>query len=121
MSARSSLTAMPAGLRDLPGWLEAAEGFAAVVDGLLCAQAATVDGAWNSSASLVAATLALRAPATLVVILAHPRDLDDWAGDIHSFNELPVTVFPAWDALPTAETIIDEIGGQRLRVLRQLE
>src|SRR5205085_375678 len=30
-------------------------------------------------------------------------------------------VFPAWDALPTADTVLDEIGGQRLRVLRQLD
>jgi hypothetical protein len=45
---------MPAGLQDLPGWLEAAEAFSAVVEGLLRAQSATVDGAWNSSAALVA-------------------------------------------------------------------
>ncbi len=54
-------------------------------------------------------------------MLAHPRDLDDWAGDIQSFSGLQSTVFPAWDALPTADTVIDEIGGQRLRVLRQLD
>jgi transcription-repair coupling factor (superfamily II helicase) len=112
---------MPAGLQDLPRWLDAAEGFGAVVDGLLRGQAATIDGAWNSSAALAAATLALRAPATLLIVLAHPRDLDDWAGDIHSFSGLQSSVFPAWDALPTADTVIDEIGGQRLRILRQLD
>src|SRR4051812_29166660 len=112
MPAPSALTQMPAGLQDLPRWLEAAEGFAAVVDGLLRAQAATIDGAWKSSAALVAATLGLRAPATLLVVLAHPRDVDDWAGDILSFSGLHAGVFPAWDALPTAETVVDEIGGQ---------
>jgi transcription-repair coupling factor (superfamily II helicase) len=112
---------MPTGLQDLPRWLEAAEGFGAVVEGLLHGQAATIDGAWNSSAALAAATIALRAPATLLIVLAHPRDLDDWAGDIHSFSGLQSSVFPAWDALPTADTVIDEIGGQRLRVLRQLD
>jgi transcription-repair coupling factor (superfamily II helicase) len=112
---------MPAGLQELPRWLEAAEGFAAVVEGLLRAQAATIDGAWSSSAALVAATLGLHAPATLLVVLAHPRDLDDWGGDILSFSGLHVGIFPAWDALPTADTVVDEIGGQRLRVLRQLE
>jgi transcription-repair coupling factor (superfamily II helicase) len=121
MPARASLTGAPAGLLELPDWLEAAEGFAAAAEALARAQAATIDGAWNSSASLVAATLGLRAPATLLVVLAHPRSLDDWAGDIFSFSGQQTTVFPAWDALPTADTVIDEIGGQRLRVLRQLE
>ena len=121
MPARAELTGMPAGLAELPDWLEAAEGFPAVVEGLLRAQAATIDGAWNSSASLVAATLGRQAPATLLVVLAHPRSLDDWATDILSFAGIHVGVFPAWDSLPTADTVIDEIGGQRLRVLRQLE
>src|ERR1043166_6753167 len=121
MPARAELTGMPAGLAELPDWLEAAEGFPAVVEGLLRAQAATIDGAWNSSASLVAATLGRQAPATLLVVLAHPRSLDDWATAILSFAGIHVGVFPAWDSLPTADTVIDEIGGQRLRVLRQLE
>src|SRR6516162_2651277 len=121
MPARAELTGMPAGLAELPDWLEAAEGFPAVVEGVLRAQAATIDGAGNSSVSLVAATLARHAPATLLVVLAHPRSLDDWATDILSFSGIHVSVFPAWDALPTADTVIDEIGGQRLRVLRQLE
>src|SRR5437763_3047636 len=121
MRGPSSPAQMPVGLQDLPRWLEAAEGFGAVVDGLLRGQAATIDGAWNSSAALAAATLALRAPATLLVVLAHPRDLDTWADDIRSFSGLDAAVFPAWDALPTADTIIDEIGGQRLRMLRHLD
>ena len=118
MSARAALTGMPAGLQDLTAWLEAAEGFPAVVEGLLRAQAATIDGAWNSAASLVAATLGRKAPGTLLVVLAHPRSLDDWASDILSFSGLHVGVFPAWDSLPTADTVIDEVGGQRLRVRR---
>ncbi len=61
MRAPSTPVHMPAGLQDLPRWLEAAEGFSAVVEGLLRAQAATIDGAWNSSAALAAASLGLRA------------------------------------------------------------
>src|SRR6202011_1155835 len=76
---------------------------------------------WKSSAALAAAALGLHAPATLVVVLAHPRDLDSWAEDLVSFGGLRPLIFPAWDALPTAETVLDEIGGQRLRLLRQLE
>ncbi len=84
-------------------------------------QAATVDGAWNSSAALVAATLGLKTPKTLLIVLAHPRDLDAWAADLVSFTGMRPLVFPAWDALPNTETVLDEVGGQRLRLLRQLE
>src|SRR5262245_46528218 len=104
MRAPSLPAQMPAGLQELPRWLEAAEGFGAVVEGLLRAQAGTIDGAWNSSASLTAATLGLHAPATLLVVLAHPRDLDAWAADIRSFSGLDAAFFPAWDALPSADT-----------------
>jgi transcription-repair coupling factor (superfamily II helicase) len=116
-----SLAHPPASLQELPQWLEAGEGFATMLEALARRHAATVDGCWNSSASLVAATLALRAPQTLLVVLAHPRDLDFWAQDIASFAGMRPVVFPAWDALPTAETVLDEIGGHRLRLLRQLE
>src|SRR5581483_11123028 len=111
----------PARLQDLPQWLEAGEGFAAVLEALARRHAATVDGCWNSSAALVAAALARHAPQTVLVALAHPRDLDFWAQDLVSFAGLRPLIFPAWDALPTAETVVDETGGQRLRVLRQLE
>lgn len=83
--------------------------------------AATVDGAWRSSASLVGATLGLHVPGTLCIVLAHPRDLDAWDEDLASFSGLRPVTFPAWDALPGPETLLDEIGGKRLRVLRQLE
>ncbi len=111
----------PADLRDLPRLLEGAEGFSAVLDALQRGRAATVDGAWNSSAALVAAALALRAPQTLLVVLAHPREVDFWIEDLYCFSGLRSNVFPAWESLPTAETVLDEIGGRRLRLLRQLE
>lgn len=121
MSIGSATSELPAHLTALPRWLEGTEGFSALVQALLAGQAATVDGAWNSSASLVAGTLATRVPGTLLVVLAHPRDLDAWEADLHSFTGIHSTIFPAWDALPTADTVLDEIGGKRLRVLRHLE
>src|SRR4051812_49034578 len=121
MAAPSSLTSLPESLRDLPRWVEAGEGVAAVVASLQKGHAGTPGRPWNSSAPPAAAALGLRAPATLLIVLAHPRDLDAWGADLHFFSGLHPVVFPAWDEMPSADTVVDEIGGQRLRVLRALE
>jgi transcription-repair coupling factor (superfamily II helicase) len=108
-------------LQDLTRLIQTTEGFHPLVAALKNGRAATVDGAWGSSGALVSAALALHAPQTLLLVLAHPRDVDLWAEDLHSFAGLRPIVFPAWDALPTKETVLDEIGGQRLRILKQFE
>src|SRR5262249_59430394 len=48
-------------------------------------------------------------------------DLDGWTEDLASFSGVRPLVFPAWDNLPGESTVIDEVAGQRLRVLKQLE
>src|SRR5262245_47690807 len=111
----------PDTLRDLPKWVEASAEFAPIAKALAAGRAATIDGAWKSAASLSAATLLGRCPKTLLIVLAHPRELDNWAEDLVSFTGERAHVFPAWDQLPGAETVIDDIGGSRLRMLRQLE
>ena len=121
MSIGSATTALPTRLQDLPRWLEGTEGFSALLQALQQAQSGTVDGTWNSSAALVAATLGAHVPRTLLIVLAHPRDVDTWDEDLLSFGGVRSVTFPAWDSLPTGETVIDEIAGKRLRVLRQLE
>src|SRR5262249_39481639 len=69
-----------------------------------------------------AATLAQQVPQTLLVVIAHPRDLDAWSTDLLSFSGIHPVIFPAWDNLPTDRDVgLDETAGQRLRVLKQLE
>jgi transcription-repair coupling factor (superfamily II helicase) len=121
MTTGSGTSVLPEALQDLPRWLEGTRGFSALLQSLQRGHAATVDGSWKSSAPLVAATLGLQVPKTLLVVLAHPRDLDSWDEDLLSFSGLRAATFPAWDALPGADTVLDEIGGKRLRILRQLE
>src|SRR5260370_253732 len=94
---------LPSDLKELLPWLEAGEGFAPVLKALKKGQAATIDGTWHSAAALAAGTLAMHAPATLLVVLAHPRDLDSWAEDLASFTGIAALVFPAWDSLPNKE------------------
>jgi transcription-repair coupling factor (superfamily II helicase) len=111
----------PSSLSELPAWLEASDGFAPLVDALKQGRAVTVDGTWNSSAALVAATLGRHAPRTLLVVLAHARSLDPWSEDLFHFTGQRPTLFPAWDAMPDADTVFDEVGSQRMRVLKQLD
>jgi transcription-repair coupling factor (superfamily II helicase) len=108
-------------LKDLTRIVQATEGFHPLVAALKNGRGATVDGAWGSSAALVTAALGLHAPRTLLTVIAYPRDLDGWLEDLASFAGLRPVVFPAWDNLPSADTVVDEVAGQRLRVLKQLE
>ena len=57
-------------LKDLTLAFQNAEGFPPVVAALQSGRAATVDGAWNSSAALAAAALGLNAPHTLLIVIA---------------------------------------------------
>jgi transcription-repair coupling factor (superfamily II helicase) len=107
-------------LTDLTRLLEAAEGFGAVVAALRAGHSGAVDGAWGSSAGLTAAALGLLAPRTLLVVIAHPGDLDAWSDDLASFTGQRPAVFPAWAGRPGERLALDEVAGQRLRVLQQL-
>jgi transcription-repair coupling factor (superfamily II helicase) len=123
-----------AGLTDLTRLVQRAEGFHPLVAALKNGHGATVDGAWGSSASLSAAALGLHAPRTLLIVIAHPRDVDFWSDDIETLAGQKPIVFPAWESLPQAGKFnsqnpdtpfdetggVDEIAGQRLRVLKML-
>lgn len=108
-------------LQAIPALLDAAEGFPALVEALQAGRAGTIDGAWNSAAALAVAALGRHASGSILVVLAHPRDADAWVDDLFTFTGDKAVTFPAWDALPSAETVLDEVGGQRLRVLRMLQ
>jgi transcription-repair coupling factor (superfamily II helicase) len=117
-------TAAPAleHLSDLVPFLQSSGGYRDLLVALREGRAGTVDGAWGSSAPLALAALGGQCPGTLLIAIAHPRDLDAWATDLTSFYGTSPLLFPAWDSLPSADSDqVDEIGGQRLRVLRQLE
>jgi transcription-repair coupling factor (superfamily II helicase) len=107
-------------LKDLTRIVQNVEGFHPLVAALQNGHGGTVDGAWGSSAALVTAALGLQAPRTLVVVIAHPRDLDGWIGDLTTFAGLVADVFPAWDTLASDRSLMDEVAGQRLRLLKRL-
>jgi transcription-repair coupling factor (superfamily II helicase) len=118
---RTSRPPAPASLNDLTSVLKTAEGFQGLLGALKQGHGATVDGAWGSSAALTAAALGLEAPRTLLVVIAHPRDTDSWVEDVATFAGVRPVVFPAWENLHGADTVVDELAAQRLRLLRQLQ
>jgi len=103
----------------LVGCLERQENFAEVVRSLREGHAATLDGVWGSSCALVAASLAVHAPATLVVVCPQVDQVDDLADDLALFTQLASERFPAWESLD--REIHDETFGQRLHLLKRLQ
>jgi transcription-repair coupling factor (superfamily II helicase) len=123
-------------LRDLTGLVREAAGFGAIRDALRAGRSATIDGAWGSAASLTAAAIAQDSPATLLVVLAHSGDVDDFAGDLAGFAGIRPEVFPAGppprrapeatpragddELAPRPASRLDEAAGARLRLLKRL-
>src|SRR5438067_7927676 len=121
MSRKTARSGTLDNLTDLTRLVQSAEGFPALTFALKNGHGGSVDGAWGSSAGLAAAAFGLHAPKTLAVVIPFPRDVDGWTDDLAGFSGLRPVLFPAWDTLPSDLTVLDEVAGQRLRVLRQLE
>ncbi len=112
--------ALVADLKDLTRLIQRAPGFPEIIAALRNGKSATVDGAWGSASALIAAALGLHAPSTLVAVLAHVGDVDDFRDDVATFAGVTPEVFPAWDRLPREMNAADEIFGRRLRVAKKL-
>jgi transcription-repair coupling factor (superfamily II helicase) len=108
------------GLADLPRLIQAAEGFAPLAQGLRAGLSGAVDGAWGSSAALAVAALAIEAPSSVLIVIAHPGDLDPWAADIASLAGNRPVEFPAIEGLPDESKRFDAAIGERLRVVQRL-
>ncbi|HWA98866.1 MAG TPA: CarD family transcriptional regulator, partial [Pirellulales bacterium] len=104
----------------LVGTVFDAEGFDAVATSLRAGHGATLDGVRGSASALVAAALAERCSSTLVVVCAHPGDIDDFVDDLAVFTPRAALKFPAWEALDAECKFGDELCGDRLRALKSL-
>ncbi len=121
LKAPSTSVSNPArGLKDLTRQVQRAEGFPEVLAALKNGRSATIDGAWGSAGPLAAAALGLHAPKTLLIVLAHVGDLDDFRDDVATFAGINPEVFPAWERPPREVAPGDEVFGRRLRMLRAL-
>src|SRR5271165_4063160 len=121
LPAHVTPTAAPAlEFKDLTRQIQRASGFPEALAALKNGRAATIDGAWGSAAGLVSAALGLHAPTTLVIVLAHISDVDDFRDDVAVFAGITPEVFPAWEKLPREQDASDEVFGKRLRVISRL-
>src|SRR5262249_44751150 len=91
--------------------------FSAILLALESGRGASIDGAWGSAAALATSALAHQAPGPIVVVVAHPRDIDGWLDDLRSFGIVLPEVFPALENRPTEGAPVDETARQRLRLL----
>lgn len=107
-------------LRELAAQLERHSGFAQVLESLARGDGGTLGGVWGSSCALAAAAIGHSAPAPLVIVLPHARDLDRFCDDLALFTEANAVQFPAWESDAGERVLHDEIYGQRLRVLKTL-
>lgn len=121
MSKPQVATQKPVQLVHLPGLVAQHAGFAAVVESLQSGNSATLDGVWGSSRALVAAALAAEAPGPLVVVCPHQGDIDELVNDLSLFTDDKPERFPAWESERGEQVVYDEIYGDRLRLLKQLQ
>ena len=105
-------------LLQLVGCLQREAGFAEVVESLQEGHAATLDGVWGSSCALVAAALAVHAPATLLVVCTQIAQVDELSDDLALFTPLRPARFPAAESFDRATQ--DEVFGERLQLLKAL-
>ena len=104
--------------------LDAHRGFADVIAALREGHGGTIGGTWGSASALaVAAVAKARATeaGTLVVVLPHAAEADDFVDDVALFSNLPALLLPAVESLgeddgPTG----DPADAERLAVVKRL-
>ncbi len=120
MTTRADEATAQGRLLDLVDQIDRQEGFAEVVSSLAEGDAATLDGVWGGSLALVAAALAHRVPATLLVVCPFPDQVDELLDELALFTPHTAERFPAWETMPEEWVAHDTTFGDRLRILKRL-
>lgn len=107
-------------LESLATQLEQIEGFAGVLASLTAGHSGTLGGVWGSSCALVGATLGRHCPGALVIVAPRGATMDTLADDLSLFTTLPIARFGAAETDSTPHGVVDQIAGERQRLLKQL-
>jgi len=111
---------LPNSFDQLPDLVAGLPGFDGVIKGMEKGRAATIDGVYASSAALVIAALASKCQGTLLVALAHVRDMEAMASDLESFTGKAPTLLPITGSLP-GDTRLDREHRERLALISSLK
>ena len=114
------MDAAPTTLPGLTRVFRTAEGIEAVAASLRAGGAGTIDGAWGSSAGLAVATLVEHSPGPVLVVIAHPGDVEGWSNELASFCPHRPVLFPAFESWPPDLSKFDDTPRKRLRLVQQL-
>lgn len=106
--------------RQLPQRLHSVANFAEALTTLQAQGQVTFDGVWGSSCALLAATLVEHAPGPVVLVCPKLADVDSLVEDYMLFSASPGTRFPAWENELSERVAVDDIAGDRMRLLKQL-
>lgn len=107
-------------LMGLVGHLSEQDGFEGVIRELKMGHAGTFDGVWGSSCALLAAALAHHCWRTLVVVCPAADLADDLLDDFSLFSKLTPERFPALEGVSGDRLLLDEVFGERIRLLKRL-
>ena len=104
--------------------LDAHRGFADVVAALREGHGGTIGGTWGSASALAVAALAKARSTeagTLVVVLPHAAEADDFVDDLSLFSATPAVLLPAIESLGEEEPLSDDPAeAERLAVVKRL-
>jgi transcription-repair coupling factor (superfamily II helicase) len=115
----------PAGrLLGLAETLDSHRGFAEVVASLHAGHGGTIGGTWGSASALAVAAL-VRArtneTGTLVVVLPHAAEADDFVEDFALFSDVPALLLPALETFgEDGSGVVDPAEAERLMIVKRL-
>jgi transcription-repair coupling factor (superfamily II helicase) len=111
-------------LLGLAATLDSHRGFADVVASLREGHGGTIGGTWGSASALAVAALARgesAAAGTLVVVLPHAVEADDFLDDFAVFSDVPPLLLPAVESFGDDESSADDPAeAERLAVVKRL-
>ncbi len=107
-------------LVELVGRMAAQDDFVEVVRQLQAGHAGTFDGVWGSACALLSAALVGKGAGPLVVVCPTPEEADDFLEDFGLFSKCTPERFPALEVLSGDRVLLDEVFGDRVRVLKRL-
>ncbi|MDX1964322.1 MAG: transcription-repair coupling factor [Pirellulales bacterium] len=108
-------------LAPLVDYLDAQPEYSANLASLHAGHSLTLGGVWGSSCALVVANLLRHTTGPLLVVLPNISDVESLAADLALFTTVSPAILPAWESASEDLTLADEIHGERLRLLKQLQ